>query len=259
MTNDPRPGERDASAARSCSSAIRERAGASGDVRFVVVRPADAAAPRQRHLRRGRARRRAGARRPARSRSCATRASTAIGEVGDADPFNADDGRDRRAAGSTRSSSRRCPATSSGWLRRDLIERLAGRHRPAGRARRRRPRQRGPAVRRHARASPTRRVASAELRRARCKAARPSERPHLLHRRRPAGGRRRARARERARARLRQLLDRAARATGLVAAGMIGDPDPYTATMNALQFFHVDDDRHLDAARRRARAGCATT
>jgi len=28
---------------------------------------------------------------------------------------------------------------------------------------------------------------------------------------------------------------------GIVAAGMIGDPDPYTATMNALQFFRVDD------------------
>jgi hypothetical protein len=31
------------------------------------------------------------------------------------------------------------------------------------------------------------------------------------------------------------------RAEGLVCAGMIGDPDPYTATMNALQFFRVDD------------------
>ena len=30
-------------------------------------------------------------------------------------------------------------------------------------------------------------------------------------------------------------------ADGLLAAGMIGDPDPYTATMNALQFFRVDD------------------
>ena len=28
---------------------------------------------------------------------------------------------------------------------------------------------------------------------------------------------------------------------GLVAAGMIGDPDPYTATMNAVQFFHVSE------------------
>jgi hypothetical protein len=43
-----------------------------------------------------------------------------------------------------------------------------------------------------------------------------------------------------ARARLAQVLD-LARADGLVAAGMIGDPDPYTATMNALQFFRVDE------------------
>ena len=28
---------------------------------------------------------------------------------------------------------------------------------------------------------------------------------------------------------------------GLFAAGMIGDPDPYTATMNGVQFFRVDD------------------
>jgi len=27
----------------------------------------------------------------------------------------------------------------------------------------------------------------------------------------------------------------------MVTAGMIGDPDPFTATMNALQFFRVDD------------------
>jgi hypothetical protein len=43
-----------------------------------------------------------------------------------------------------------------------------------------------------------------------------------------------------ARARLDQVLDRA-RAAGLVAAGMTGDPDPYTATMNAIGFFHIDD------------------
>ena len=29
--------------------------------------------------------------------------------------------------------------------------------------------------------------------------------------------------------------------SGLLVAGMIGDPDPYTATMNALNTFHVDD------------------
>jgi hypothetical protein len=41
-----------------------------------------------------------------------------------------------------------------------------------------------------------------------------------------------------ARARLGNTLDRMRR-EGLRVAGMLGDPDPYTATMNALQFFHV--------------------
>lgn len=43
-----------------------------------------------------------------------------------------------------------------------------------------------------------------------------------------------------ARARMAQVVDRLI-AEDLIAAGMIGDPDPYTATMNALQFFRVDD------------------
>jgi len=43
-----------------------------------------------------------------------------------------------------------------------------------------------------------------------------------------------------AQARLTQLIDRM-RSEGLLAAGMIGDPDPYTATMNALSSFRVDD------------------
>jgi len=43
-----------------------------------------------------------------------------------------------------------------------------------------------------------------------------------------------------ARARMAQVVDRLI-AENLIAAGMIGDPDPYTATMNALQFFRVDD------------------
>lgn len=45
---------------------------------------------------------------------------------------------------------------------------------------------------------------------------------------------------KRARARLDQVVDRA-RARGLVAAGMTGDPDPYTAAMNALSMLEVDD------------------
>jgi hypothetical protein len=47
-------------------------------------------------------------------------------------------------------------------------------------------------------------------------------------------------ATRRARTRLALVLGRL-RAAGLTAAGMTGDPDPYTAIMNALQFFRVDD------------------
>ena len=43
-----------------------------------------------------------------------------------------------------------------------------------------------------------------------------------------------------ARARLTQVIDRA-RAAGLICAGMIADPDPFNAVMNAVQFFRVDD------------------
>src|SRR5215203_2620926 len=41
-----------------------------------------------------------------------------------------------------------------------------------------------------------------------------------------------------ARERLSTLL-RSLESEGIVAAGMIGDPDPYTATMNAVQYFHI--------------------
>jgi hypothetical protein len=47
-------------------------------------------------------------------------------------------------------------------------------------------------------------------------------------------------AAQRARTRLSLVLGRL-HERGLTAAGMIGDPDPYTATMNALQYFRVDD------------------
>ena len=43
-----------------------------------------------------------------------------------------------------------------------------------------------------------------------------------------------------ARARLAKMLDRLGEA-GLLSSGMIGDPDPYTATMNALELFRVDN------------------
>ncbi len=44
----------------------------------------------------------------------------------------------------------------------------------------------------------------------------------------------------RARTRLKLVLDRV-RGAGLLAAGTIGDPDPYTAILNGLQYFRVDD------------------
>jgi hypothetical protein len=47
-------------------------------------------------------------------------------------------------------------------------------------------------------------------------------------------------AARRARTRLSLVLTRL-RDAGLTAAGMIGDPDPYTAITNALQYFRVDD------------------
>jgi len=43
-----------------------------------------------------------------------------------------------------------------------------------------------------------------------------------------------------ARERLARMLDRL-REAGLLSSGMIGDPDPYTAVMNALELFRVDD------------------
>ncbi len=43
-----------------------------------------------------------------------------------------------------------------------------------------------------------------------------------------------------ARERLRTLLE-SLESNRIVAAGMIGDPDPYTAAMNALQYFHISE------------------
>ncbi len=43
-----------------------------------------------------------------------------------------------------------------------------------------------------------------------------------------------------ARIRLKTLLA-SLEAAGIVSAGMIGDPDPYTAVMNAVQYFHISE------------------
>lgn len=163
----------------------------------------------------------------------------AIGEVGDSDPYSATVDavhtyRPDEVIIST------YPATRSGWMRRDLIERV----RDAS----------GLPVE-HVIADPdteglpfdvtlavANRTASGDelLGALRAKAqSEPAGRDRLFVVLVPQEGGSGQDAR-RARTRLKLVLDRL-RAAGLFAAGMIGDPDPFTAIMNALQYFRVDD------------------
>jgi hypothetical protein len=129
------------------------------------------------------------------------------------------------------------PATSSGWLRRDLIERVADaaavpvEHVVADIDNEGLPFQVTLVV-------ANRTAASAPLQEALKEKAAGDER-HLFIVVVPQEGGEGLHVR-RARARLSQVIDRL-RNAGLLAAGMIADPDPYAATMNALQLFRVDD------------------
>jgi hypothetical protein len=162
----------------------------------------------------------------------------AIGEPGDPDPFTA-----TMDAAAEHDPDRiiisTFPATSSGWLRRDLIERVAD----AARA---------PVE--HIVADidneglpfkvtlvvANRTASSAPLHQAlRAKAETDGDERRMFIIVVPQEGGEGLHAR-RARGRLAQVVDRL-RSDGLFAAGMIGDPDPYTATMNGVQFFRVDD------------------
>lgn len=160
----------------------------------------------------------------------------AVGEVGDPDPYSATmdavaEFRPDEIIISTK------PATSSGWLRRDLIERIEA-----------------------ASGLPVEhivsdvdsdgtaftitlvvanRTASGEELLNHLKAKAPSDKQQVFVVVVPQEGGD-GQAARRARAQLVQLVDRL-KAAGLLAAGMIADPDPYTATMNAVQFFHIDD------------------
>jgi hypothetical protein len=163
----------------------------------------------------------------------------AIGEVGDSDPFSATvDAIHTYNPDEIIIST--FPATRSGWMRRDLVERV----RDAS----------GLPVE-HVVADPdteglpfdvtlavANRTASGDelLEALKAKAqAQPEGRGRLFIVVVPqeGGGGQDAR---RARTRLKLVLDRL-RSAGLFAAGMIGDPDPFTAIMNALQYFRVDD------------------
>lgn len=157
------------------------------------------------------------------------------GEVGDADPFNA-------AMDATRAQPideiiiSTLPATSSGWLRRDLIERLEEEtgvpveHVVVDLAAEGLPFEVTLVV-----ANLT--VAAPELvERLKALAA---EGPRRFIAVVPQSGVQGHSVRE-ARQRLKRLLGSLDDA-GIVAAGMIGDPDPYTSVMNAVQYFHISE------------------
>jgi hypothetical protein len=161
-----------------------------------------------------------------------------IGEVGDPDPFTAalDAVREYRPQEIIVST---YPETRSGWLRRDLIERLRD--------------ATGLPVTHivndidseglpfHVTLAVANRTASGDelLEALTAKAAAEGDKRQLFIVLIPQEGGDGSAAR-RARTRLKLVLDRL-RVRDLYAAGMIGDPDPYTAIMNALQYFRVDD------------------
>lgn len=160
----------------------------------------------------------------------------ATGEVGDPDPFLAT----MDAIGARRPDEiivSTHPAVSSGWLRRDLVERI-----------------------RNASGLPVEHVVvdlAAEglpFQVTLVLASKTLEGEALLERLREKGASgeqrlfivvmplsdRTGEAPRQARERLARMLGRL-RDDGLLASGMIGDPDPYTAAVNALELFHVDD------------------
>ena len=164
----------------------------------------------------------------------------AIGEVGDPDPYTAtiDAVREYNPDEIIIST---YPETRSGWLRRDLIERV---------------RQASGVEVEHVVADPdteglpfnvtlavANRTASGdellEALKAKAQTEVQKERGRLFIVVIPQEGGD-GQAARRARTRLKLVLDRL-HAAGLFAAGMIGDPDPFTAIMNALQYFRVDD------------------
>jgi hypothetical protein len=160
----------------------------------------------------------------------------AIGEVGDPDPYTATmDAIAEHDPGEIVIST--YPAASSGWLRRDLIERVSEATRvPVDHVIVDLDQEHLPfnvtlGVANRTAASPTFLEA--------LKSRADDVERHVFIFVVPQEGGQGVAARQ-ARARLTQVIDRA-RAAGLICAGMIGDPDPYTATMNAVQFFRVDD------------------
>ena len=164
----------------------------------------------------------------------------AIGEVGDQDPFTAsiDAVREYHPQEIIIST---FPETRSGWMRRDLVERVSD--------------ATGLPVTHvvhdldteglpfHVTLAVANRTASGdellEALQAKAQAfSEPGRRPLFIVIIPPEGGS--GQAVQRARTRLKLVVDRL-RVRGLYASGMVGDPDPFTAITNALQYFRVDD------------------
>jgi len=160
-----------------------------------------------------------------------------IGEVGDPDPYTAAMDAVREYDPDEIIVSTK-PATVSGWLRRDLVERIGDatglpvEHVVTDLDREGLPFGVVLVV--------ANRTASSDrlLERLREKADE-ADRPQLFIVVIPQEGGEGVHA-HRARGQLNQFLDRA-RAASLLAAGMIADPDPFIATKNALQLFRIDE------------------
>ena len=235
--------------------AIRERA-AKGDAHFHVVVPLDPPAPRQRDLRRGGARRRAGARRPG-ARVHARRGDRGHRRGRRPGPVQRGHGRDARAP------DRRDHRLDAAGLDLGLAAARPDRAAPGGH---RAARSTTSCSRRSSAeglpfdvtlvlANQT--VAGERARAARSRSWR-RRGPAPLHRRRAAGlGRRAARCARRASG-CDTLLE-SLRSEHIVVAGMIGDPDPYTAAMNAVQYFHISEIVISTLPERRVRSGWPTS
>ena len=158
------------------------------------------------------------------------------GEVGDGDPLNA--AKDAIAEhGIDEIIVSTLPAQSSGWMKRDLIEALEGEtglpvnHVVVDLAREGLPFDVTLVV-----ANQT--VAGGELVERLEALAEEGPRRFIIVVPQDHGEGRAVQGRARAAA---ASCSRSLEEDGIVAAGMIGDPDPYDATMNAVQFFHISD------------------
>jgi hypothetical protein len=161
----------------------------------------------------------------------------ASGEIGDSDPFNAtmDAIADRKPDEIVIST---LPSTASGWLRRDLVERVAEASGIAVQHVISDLDEDSPPPNDTTLVVANRTASSAELIAHLTEIVQSTSSEHLFIVVVPAlGGD--ARAAAEAQEHLNEVLERL-RGAALTVAGLVGDSDPFTATLNALQFFRVN-------------------